>query len=150
MAYYKHILVGLDLSLSKESQQVIDRVKQLLTDRPVETLPKVTLMHVQKPLSFAYGGDIPMDLSDIQTQLGEQAAEKLQELAKQFNVPSIDQHVVIGQTAQEIQGFTEQHGVDLIVVGSHGRHGLSLMFGSAANSVLHAANCDVLAVRIPD
>ena len=37
---------------------------------------------------------------------------------------------------------------DLIVVGSHGRHGLALLLGSTANDVLHGAPCDVLAVRL--
>ena len=44
--------------------------------------------------------------------------------------------------------FAREHAVDLIVVGSHGRHGLALIFGSTANGVLHGACCDVLAVRI--
>jgi universal stress protein A len=37
---------------------------------------------------------------------------------------------------------------DLIVVGSHGRHGLALLMGSTANGVLHGAKRDVLAVRV--
>ena len=42
---------------------------------------------------------------------------------------------------------TEQ-ACDLIVVGSHGRHGLALLLGSTANDVLHGAPCDVLAVHL--
>ena len=37
---------------------------------------------------------------------------------------------------------------DVIVVGSHGKHGLALLLGSTANGVLHGANRDVLAVRV--
>jgi hypothetical protein len=51
MSYYKHILVGLDLF--KKSQQVIDRIKQLLADRSDDTQPHISLMHVQESLSFA-------------------------------------------------------------------------------------------------
>lgn len=36
----------------------------------------------------------------------------------------------------------------MIVVGSHGRHGLALLLGSTANDVLHGAPCDVLAVSL--
>jgi universal stress protein A len=38
----------------------------------------------------------------------------------------------------------------LIVVGSHGRHGVRLLLGSTANGILHHAKCDVLAVRIKE
>ena len=39
-------------------------------------------------------------------------------------------------------------GVDLIVVGSHGRHGFALLLGSTSTGVLRGAQCDVLAVRV--
>ena len=42
----------------------------------------------------------------------------------------------------------KRKGADVIVVGSHGRHGLALLLGSTANGVLHGATCDVLAVRV--
>jgi universal stress protein A len=41
-----------------------------------------------------------------------------------------------------------ERGADLIVIGSHGRHGLQLLLGSTANGVLHLSECDVLAVRV--
>ena len=44
----------------------------------------------------------------------------------------------------------ERLKADLIIVGSHGRHGVRLLLGSTANAILHGAKCDVLAVRIPD
>lgn len=144
MSYYKHVLVGLDLS--PESQQVIDHVKHLFdkVDR------KISLVHVQEPLSFAYGGDIPMDLSEIQTQLEGQARARLEEYKQQLSGFNVDCHVIIGQPAHEMHRFAKEHSVDLIAVGSHGRHGLALVFGSTANGVLHGANCDVLAIRIKE
>ena len=63
MSTYKHLLIGLDLS--PESQQVVDRVKQLFADREV----KISVCHILEPLAFTYGGDIPVDLSDVQSQL---------------------------------------------------------------------------------
>ncbi|WP_313899138.1 universal stress protein [Leclercia adecarboxylata] len=44
--------------------------------------------------------------------------------------------------------LAKKQGCDLIVVGSHGRHGLALLLGSTANDILHGAPCDVLAVRL--
>jgi universal stress protein A len=53
-----------------------------------------------------------------------------------------------GQPRQEIHGLAKEQHCDLIVVGSHGRHGLALLLGSTANDILHGASCDVLAVRL--
>jgi universal stress protein A len=144
MSAYKHILVGLDLS--PESVQVIERVKYLFSNRDT----RISICHILEPLAFTYGGDIPVDLSDVQTQLQTQAAERLRALGSEINVEEKNQHVVLGHPAQEMHAMAEAHNMDLIVVGSHGRHGLSLLFGSTSNSVLHGANCDVLAVRITD
>ncbi|MFT7301039.1 MAG: universal stress protein A [Porticoccus sp.] len=142
MPTYKHILVGLDLS--EESQQVVERVKSLFTG----SNQKLSLVHVQEPLSFAYGGDIPMDLTDTQNQLEGRAKGHLGVIGKELNIATEDQHVIIGQPAHEMHRFATENNVDLVVVGSHGRHGLSLIFGSTATGVLHGSHCDVLAVRI--
>ena len=142
MPTYKHLLVGLDLS--PESQQVVDRVKFLFSESQI----KISVCHILEPLAFTYGGDIPVDLSDVQIQLEQQAKERLDALADQLNVAEENRHVVLGQPAREMHRIAGEDAVDLIIVGSHGRHGLALIFGSTSNSVLHGANCDVLAVRI--
>jgi len=142
MSAYKHVLIGLDLQ--PESQHVVDRVKSLF---PADG-PQLTLIHVQEPLSFAYGGDIPMDLTEVQNQLEEQARERLAAVGKDLGVPPDHQHVIIGQPAHEMHRFATDNQVDLIVVGSHGRHGLSLILGSTATGVLHGSECDVLAIRV--
>ena len=144
MSVYKHILTGLDLS--PESQQVIDRVKFLFADSDT----KISICHVLEPLAFTYGGDIPVDLSDVQAQLQQQATGRLEALAAQINVSQEDQHIILGHPAQEMHNMAKENDIDLIVVGSHGRHGLALIFGSTSNSVLHGATCDVLAVRITE
>ena len=144
MSAYKHILVGLDLST--ESQQVVNRVKFLFDN----TNTKISICHILEPLAFTYGGDIPVDLSDVQTQLQDQAKERLSALGAELNVSAEDQHVILGHPAQEMHSMAKTFNMDLIVVGSHGRHGLSLIFGSTSNSVLHGAECDVLAVRITE
>ena len=144
MSIYKHLLVGLDLS--PESQQVVDRVKFLFSDSHI----KISVCHILEPLAFTYGGDIPVDLSDVQIQLEQQAKERLDALAEQLNVAEDSRHVLLGQPAKEMHRIASEDAVDLIVVGSHGRHGLALIFGSTSNSVLHGASCDVLAVRISE
>ena len=75
---------------------------------------------------------------------------KLMQLGDQYNVELANRWLMWGIPKQEIIHIAEQEQVDLIVVGSHGRHGLALLLGSTANSVLHYAKCDVLAVRLRD
>jgi universal stress protein A len=57
---------------------------------------------------------------------------------------------VLGATTQEIMNLVAEIGADLIIVGSHGRHGLAMLLGSTANSILHHAKCDTLAIRIDE
>ena len=106
-------------------------------------------MHIIEPMAMAFGGDVPMDLTLIQQQQFEQAKTSLAKLAEQYPDISEDQrHLIFGQPRQEIHRLATEHECDLIVVGSHGRHGLALLLGSTANDVLHGAPCDVLAVRL--
>jgi len=99
-------------------------------------------------LSLAYGGDIPMDISSVQDQIHEQAKRHLSEFAERHGVPATHSHLIFGRPDSEIHRLAEELDPDLIVVGSHGRHGLALLLGSTANGVLHGATCDVLAVRV--
>ncbi len=142
MSYYQHILVGVDLS--DESEQVLARASSIAGGEQA----KLSLAHIIEPLTFAYGGDIPMDLSEVQDQLQAQATEQLAGLAQSVGIAPEDQHVLIGQPATEIHQLAKDQSADLIVVGSHGRQGLALLLGSTANGVLHGAKVDVLAVRV--
>ncbi len=144
MSVYKHILLAIDLS--DESDQLIHKVRQLAES----TQPELSLIHVIEPLSFAYGGDVPMDLTAIQEQLDEHAQAKMSKYTQALNYPVKQQHIVSGHTESEIHRIAEENNCDLIIVGSHGRHGLALLLGSTANGVLHGAHCDVLAIRVSD
>ena len=142
MSEYSHILVAVDLT--EESMQVTKRACALRHAFAAE----LSCVHVIEPLSLAYGGDIPMDLSTIQDQIQETAKTHLGEFASTLSISAANQHLIFGRPETEIHALAEQIGADLIVVGSHGRTGLALLLGSTANGVLHGATCDVLAVRI--
>lgn len=140
MSTYKNILVALDLT--EESSQIMQKAIALADGS------NLSLVHVIEPLAYAYGGDIPMDLSEVQTQLQQQATEQLAKLAATASVTKENQFVVIGQPASEIHRLADEQDADLVVVGSHGRQGLALLLGSTSNGVLHGTKCDVLAVRV--
>lgn len=144
MGEYNHILVAVDLT--EESRDVSKKACALSTAFSA----KMSCVHVIEPLSLAYGGDIPMDLSTIQEQIQDTAKSHLAEFAKTLKIAAEDQHLIFGRPETEIQNLAQQIDADLVVVGSHGRHGLALLLGSTANGVLHGASCDVLAVRVGD
>ena len=139
---YEHILVAVDLT--EECDPVIKRAVTLAGDTA-----KLSLVHIVEPMAMAFGGDVPMDLSQLQQQQFDQAKERLERLINKYPALKKDQsHLTYGQPRQEIHHLAKEQGCDLIVVGSHGRHGLALLLGSTANDVLHGAPCDVLAVKL--
>ncbi len=142
MGEYRRILLAIDLT--DECRRVAKRARAL-ADAAHATLH---IVHVIEPLVFAYGGEVPMDLSVVQDQIEEQAHVHLANFAARFNIPPACRHLVFGRPESEIHRLAETECMDLIVVGSHGRHGLALLLGSTANGVLHGASCDVLAVRV--
>lgn len=142
MTQYQHILLAVDLT--DDSIAVAERAASLAQ----QSSAKLSIVHVIEPINFAYGGDIPMDLSAIQEQLDDYAHNKVSEFAKPFNVGAADQHIMVGLPQNEIHRLAKELQIDLIVIGSHGRHGLSLLLGSTSNGVLHGAGCDMLAVRV--
>ncbi len=144
MSNYTKILVAIDLS--DDSEPVIQRALAIAASSGAE----LHVIHVIEPLSFAYGGDIPMDFSGIQDEIQQQAAAQLKRFGDTHNVALDKQHIVLGRPEVEVHNQAKDSGTDLIVIGSHGRHGLALLLGSTANGVLHGAGCDVLAVRVGD
>ncbi|MAB99091.1 MULTISPECIES: universal stress protein [Pseudomonas] len=140
---YQHIMVAVDLT--EECDPVMKRAVALADG----THAKLSVVHVVEPMAMAFGGDVPMDLSMLQQQQFDQARERLDAFSTKYPQLQADQrHLTYGQPRQEIHKLAEEQGCDLIIVGSHGRHGLALLLGSTANDVLHGAPCDVLAVRL--
>ena len=142
MADYKKILVSIDLTA--EADQVVEQASSIAARYQAD----LSLIHVIEPLTFAYGGDIPMDVSTIQEEIETQAKARLRGLGSQWNIPAERQYLIYGRPAAEVHRLVTEQQADLIVIGSHGRHGIGLVLGSTATAVLHGAKCDVLAVRV--
>lgn len=147
MSAYKHILVGLDLN-SEESTKVSQKAMEFA----VAAGAKLSLVHVVEALALAYAMDVPTNIESLQKSLRDHATTQmnkiLEDLRNKAPNLSIECEVTVGPTAQQLHQLATDRHADLIIVGSHGRHGLSLIFGSTSNDVLHGAECDVLAVRV--
>lgn len=142
MNHYKNILAAIDIS--KEAYVVAERAQSVAQHHG----SNLHLIHVLQPLNFAYSGDAVLEIANIQMELENQAKKQLLKIAAHFYIPEAHQHLIIGSAATEIHALSDKLSADLLVIGTHGRSGLSLLLGSTANSVLHGSTCDVLAVRI--
>jgi nucleotide-binding universal stress UspA family protein len=78
----------------------------------------------------------------------DNANDELARTASSLHGTQIDKRVEVGDAATSICAVAEELGVDVIVVGSHGRTGLSRFFlGSTSEHVIRHAPCPVLVVR---
>ncbi len=59
-----------------------------------------------------------------------------------------DHFLKIGDPGKEILRFIQEHSVDMIALGTHGRTGRNRVFsGSVAEAVMRSANCPVMTLR---
>jgi universal stress protein A len=143
---YQHVLFATDFS--EDALRVGERAREIAR----KCGARLSLIHVVEDVNISLGGGYELlpvlpDLPD--EALLQEARTALGKLAQRLDVADASLWVVNALSTKEgILGAAKDHPVDLIVVGSHGRHGLALLLGSTANAVLHGAPCDVLAVRI--
>ncbi|MGZ4977794.1 MAG: universal stress protein [Methylobacter sp.] len=144
MSSYRHVLLAVDFS--EHGDAVARRAKDLAEKYQA----KLSIVHVLDNIPMpdtGYGTVISLD-DDSGYELLEAEKAKLMRIGDQLKAAQFNCWMIWGSPKQEIIQLAERENVDLIVVGSHGRHGLSLLLGSTANSVLHYAGCDVMAVRL--
>ena len=140
---YNHILVAVDMS--PEAGYLCQKALQL--SEPAKT--RISLLHVVEPIMAMPPYELPSAFPEgLEQQMVEQAKQRLDELGQENQISEWDLKVDIGATKSVILHHAHTDKVDLIIIGTHGRHGFSRLLGSTSNAVLHHAECDVLAVRI--
>lgn len=144
---YKHILLATELI---NVSQVIEEQAALMQNL---TGAKLSIIYVIEPVPSAYAvteAAIAYDYRKNRKSLEKKVLKLIENLEKRLNIS--DTRVIIsdGRVSDEILRFANSEDIDLIIIGSHGCHGIKLLLGSTANAVLHEANCDVLAVRIKE
>ena len=142
---YQKILLALDFH--EDNQSVID----VATDMQELYGAELDIVHVNEPLGMAYAAD-GVSWGDqvyaLEASIRKESVKKINETAASLKLKEEQTHLLEGRPSTRIHELCEQENFDLIVLGTHGQSGLQLLLGSAANSVLHGAGCDVLAVRI--
>ncbi len=146
MAVYSNILVAVECS--QGAQQVLAKAAQMLAINERATL---SIVHVVLDLIIAdwagSPGQVPPPLD--QEELAKSGAEYLKPMIENAGLDPNALVVSFGHPAQTILKQAENIEADLIIAGSHSRHGLEVLLGSTAHKILNLADCDVLLVRIP-
>ena len=88
---------------------------------------------------------LALDLREQSENVGRRACAVANATGAQL---TLLHRIEIGTIKSEIVRVANELGADLIVLGGYERHGLALLLGSTESSILNAAPCDVLAVRL--
>jgi nucleotide-binding universal stress UspA family protein len=126
---------------STMGQAALDMATSLARDRGA----KLLIVHVEEP-PVAYGG------GELYYGIEEPDRKELQRMLSEV-VPldasvGYEHRLLMGSPASGIVHLAEKEGVDMIVMPTHGRTGLSrLLMGSVAEEVVRKAKCPVLTVK---
>lgn len=145
MKVYQKIVLAVELDPSCDTIPM--KKAKVLAD---EFGAELYLVHAIEHMS-SYGAAYGVAAgADIEEMLLENAADSMKKLGSDLGLGEGHQVIKVGPARTIILEEADRIGADLIIVGSHGRHGIRLLLGSTANAVLHGAVCDVLAVRLKE
>lgn len=143
MSGYSHVLIAVDLT--DDSAAVVRRGLEVAR----RFNARASILHVVEFIPVDPAGEAllppPMDLEN---ELVQGAKQRLEDLCGSLDIRDLPHRVVTGSIKAELLRVVTEERIDLIVLGSHERHGLALLLGSTEKSILHKAACDVLAVRL--
>lgn len=142
MPGYKKLLVLLDLSEDSEQVAVAAR------DLAAHSNAAMVALHVVEYMPVDPMGESLMPTVQVEEQLITRSRETMSALIARLEMPGATGRVEAGNTKSEILRVAEEERPDLIVLGSRERHGLAILMNFTEDTVLHAAHCDVLAVRL--
>jgi len=110
------------------------------------------LLHVvEDPYRSAYAAEVYVpEVEGLRDDLIADARARLKDQLCSGDVANLDAttDAVIGTPAWSVVEYATGHDIDLIIMGTHGRGGMShLLMGSVAEKVVRTAPCPVLTVR---
>jgi nucleotide-binding universal stress UspA family protein len=145
MPQFERVLVPLDFS---ELSDTVLRYGVELTREDGTTV----LLHVLEPLPLHFESAFGTFVNTEGLMRIRENAEKLLEEAKaKYPDRSFVTELKEGKASALVLDAAKRHGVDLIVMGTHGRGGLEHLFlGSVAARVVRRASCPVMTIREPD
>jgi nucleotide-binding universal stress UspA family protein len=145
MQEFKKILFPIDLSQS--SSKIVPFVHSLASRYEA----RIHLLFVARVFDYFTSMYVPHpSVSQFEKEVLEGAEKRLYEFADESfkNFPGTKTKVVAGDPSDEILNYISEHGIDLVVMGTHGRKGLDkIIFGSVAERVVKASPVPVMVVN---
>ena len=148
---YKTVLVAVDFS--KNARYAAHRAKSIAKSFSAE----LRVLHVvneavindyyYQPLGL---GLMAGDASEIQASMISSGEKQLSALLEELDIPASQGEVMMGSPVDSIVSYAQAQNVDLIVLGTRSRRGIGSLIGSTTNYVSSHAQCDVLAVPLPE
>ena len=138
---YRHILLVVDLT--EDSLAIGRRAQELATTLGAQ----LQLLHVVEFVPVEPMGESLMPSVQIEDELLARAEKRLATIAAELGLSGAACRVESGSVKSEILRVAREVHADLIILGCRERHGLSILVNLTEDTVLHAAPCDVLAMR---
>lgn len=110
------------------------------------------LVHVVETLTVGYASDLfPVPMAEVFDEISGYAKTEIGKLATEIREKglSVREMVLQGKPSAEIVRIAKEEGVDIIVLGTHGKGMLDqALFGSTAERVIRKAPCPVLTCQL--
>ena len=141
MSLYSKVLLAVDLTADSIS------IGRRARDLAARVGAQLTILHVVEYVPVEPAGETMMPPVQLIDELAGAARQRLAALGAQLGVDAAHQQIEVGNVKSEIVRVARAMHCDLIVLGARERHGLSIFVNLTEDTVMHAAPCDVLAVR---
>jgi nucleotide-binding universal stress UspA family protein len=136
---------------SELSELSLEHVKKFAN---MGDIPEVVLLNVLEPISnIVYASPVALRedaISNLEKQGQAHAQEYVNKIAARLKKDGFRVHsiVILGQPADEILQYSKEHRIDLIIMSTHGRSGISRWaLGSVADKVMRHSTVPVLIIR---
>jgi len=136
------------IDFSEHSLEALDNAVEMAQNLSSE----LVLTHIISPIPVRPTPTQPseFDVSGYRDTLEENSEENMDSVIKKHIPDNVKVKKVIrsGMPAQEIDDIAEEENIDLLIISTHGRTGLShVIFGSVAEKIIRHAPCPVLTIR---
>jgi nucleotide-binding universal stress UspA family protein len=151
---YKKIMVPLDGSDLAEC--VLPHLETIARGCQIATVVFVRVVDPDlPPANYLAGGEFGLyktDFDQLKKHRESEAEDYLKKLQSRINCSwaKVESRVLVGKVAEALADYATKNGVDIILIASHGRSGISRwVMGSVADRLLRSACVPVLMIRAP-